>query len=62
MGLTTQFGEMWEEPAVGVRGEAADLGPSVKKYIQGDSIDGDGDTGSGVGFLESLRESIDSSV
>jgi hypothetical protein len=53
---------VWEESVVDLGGEAVDLGPGVEKYIQGDSIDGDGDTGSGVGFVESLRENIDSSV
>jgi hypothetical protein len=53
---------VWEELVVDLRGEAVDLSPGVKKDIQGNTINGDGDAGSGVGFVESLRESIDSSV
>jgi hypothetical protein len=60
--LTSGSGEVWEKSIVDLGSEAVDLGPGVEKYIQGDPINGDGDTGSGVGFVESLRENIDSSV
>jgi hypothetical protein len=53
---------MGKEFAVGLGSEAADLGSGVEKYIQGYSMNGQGDTGPGVGFIESLRESINSSV
>jgi hypothetical protein len=51
-----------EELAVDLRGKAVDLRPGVEKHVQGDTINGDGDAGSGVGFVESLRENIDSRV
>jgi hypothetical protein len=51
-----------EELAVDLGGKAVDLRPGVEKYVQRDSINGDGDAGSGVGFVESLGENIDSSV
>jgi hypothetical protein len=53
---------MREEPAESLGVEAVDLSPGVEKYIQGDSINGEGDTRSGVSFIKSLRENIDSSV